>query len=296
MNLQQLRYVVATADFGTMTKAAKACHVAQPALSRAVRALEQELGSVLFAPQGRSVELTPKGRLVVEAARRILAEVAVIEGIAGRQPVADVLTIAATSTIQADLGSGLIRAYWTSCPQFPVRFLHCESRQDVGEAVSRGHADAGVSDLPVGGGLAVVPFEDREVVVVAPPGSGLPDPLPVRALDGLPLILPTSGSLRRLAFDLMFAELGISPTVSFESDERASWTPAVLAGVGSCVWYRRQGDAAAALGAEVRSLDPPLRRTIAVVHRNESLAPAVQALVEVAERHGSGSGLGDARP
>ena len=281
VNLQQLRYAVATAELGTMTKAATACHVAQPALSRAIRALERELGSVLFAREGRRVELTSEGRLVVEAARRILAEVAVIEQIGRGQPVAGVLTIAATSTIQADLASGLIREYWTSHPEFPVRFLHCESRQDVGAAVAAGHADAGVTDLPAGEGLTVVPFEDREVVVVAPPGFGLPDPVPVTALGELPLILPTRGSLRRLAFDLMFAELGIAPAVAFESDERASWTPAVLSGVGCCVWYRSQGDAAAAFGAEVRALDPPLRRSIAIVHRNEELAPSVRALVEV---------------
>ena len=61
MNLQQLRYVVATADAGSMTAAARAVPVAQPALSRAVRALEAELGVELFATRGRSVELTESG-------------------------------------------------------------------------------------------------------------------------------------------------------------------------------------------------------------------------------------------
>ena len=43
MNIQQLRYVVATAERGSMTAAAAALFVAQPALSRAVRQLEREL-------------------------------------------------------------------------------------------------------------------------------------------------------------------------------------------------------------------------------------------------------------
>jgi LysR family cyn operon transcriptional activator len=55
MNLQQLRYLVATADEGTMTSAATACHVAQPVLTRAVRALERELGVLLLRRRGRGV-------------------------------------------------------------------------------------------------------------------------------------------------------------------------------------------------------------------------------------------------
>lgn len=282
MNLQHLRYLVATADHGTMTKAAAACHVAQPALTRAVRTLERELGLSLFSRRGRSVEITAEGRLVVEVARRVLAEVGLIESLGRRAAWNAVVTIAATPTIQADLGSGLISDYWQRYPEFPIRLLHCDSRQNVGEAVASGRADAGVSDLPVSDDLVVVPFESREVVVVAPPRSDLADPLPLTELGGLSLILPTKGSLRRVAFDLMFAELDISPTVVFETDERASWTAAVLAGRGCCVWYRSQGEAAGALGAQVVGLDPPLRRAIAVVHRHGALSPPIAALVQLA--------------
>lgn len=282
MNLQQVRYVVATAEHGTMTAAARFCHVAQPALTRAVRALERELGLTLFERRGRGVELTAEGRIIVEAARRLLAEVALIESVGRNRRQDQVLTIAATPTIQTDLASGLIQELWAQHPEYPVKFVHCESRQLVGEAVASGVADVGVTDLPAAAGLQVVEFESREVVIVAPPGSDLPEPLPVKALAGMPMILPTQGSLRRVAFDRMFADLGITPPVAFESDERSSWIPAVLAGVGSCVWYRSQGETGAAFGAEIRGLDPPLRRPIGVVYRHDQVPPAVRALVELA--------------
>ena len=48
MNLQQLRYLIATADEGTMTRAAESLHVAQPALSRAIRGFEAEIGITVF--------------------------------------------------------------------------------------------------------------------------------------------------------------------------------------------------------------------------------------------------------
>ena len=70
MNAQQLRYVVATAELGTMTRAAQSCAVGQPALTRAVRALEKELGVTLFRREGRRVEITDEGVEIVALARR----------------------------------------------------------------------------------------------------------------------------------------------------------------------------------------------------------------------------------
>ena len=281
VNLQQLRYVVATADEGTMSRAAFACRVAQPALTRAVRGLERELGLVLFRRRGRSVEITDDGRAVVAAARRVLDEVAGIEGYARRRAHDRVLTIAATPTLQSDLGSGLVRDFWARYPQFPVRFLHCDSGVAVGNAVRSGRADAGIADLPVAAELVGVPFEWREVVLLAPAGSGLPDPLPVGMLGELDLVVPTAGTVRRAELEQLFDDLGVTPTVAFESDERATWLPAVAAGLGCCLWYRARGEADAT-GVEVRGLDPPMQREIAVVHRPEPLHPAVAGLVALA--------------
>lgn len=282
VNLQQLRYLVATAEEGTMSAAARVCVVAQPALTRGVRGLERELGVVLFRRRGRSVELTDDGRVVVASARRVLAEVATIEAYARRRAADQVLTIAATPTLQSDLGSGLVSELWSRYPQFPVRFLHCDSARAVGDAVAAGRADVGIADLPVTDELVGVPFERREVVLLAPPGSGLPDPVPAARLGQLALVVPTAGSARRDELEELFAELGVTPTVAFESDERASWLPAVAAGLGCCLWYRSRGDAAGAPGVDVRRLDPPMEREIAVVHRPERLDAGVAGLVELA--------------
>lgn len=284
MNLQQLRYLVATADHGTMTRAAVACHVAQPALSRAVRALERELDLSMFTRHGRSLHLTPEGRLVVDAARRVLGEVTALEALGRSGGSHRVLTVAATPTLQGDLGSGLLARYWRAHPEVPLRFVDCDSRQEVADAVAVGRADVGLSDLPVGPGLVVVPYEVRDVVVLAPADSVYPDPLPLAALGTLPLVLPTRGTPRRRQFDDLFADLGVSPRVVVESDERTAWTAAVVAGMACCIWYQARGTAAAELGARVLELDPPLERTIALVHREGEVPEAVSDLVAVARQ------------
>jgi hypothetical protein len=137
-------------------------------------------------------------------------------------------------------------------------------------------------DLPVSDALTVVPLEEREVVLIAPPGSELPNPVTVDVLGRVPLILPGRTSDRRAAFDAMFSALGIEPEVALESDERAAWIPAVLVGHGCCMWYRAHGDSAARLGAEVRSFSPPLHRGIAIVYCSDTLAPAAAAFVALA--------------
>ena len=58
MTLQQLHYFVVTANMRSFTRAAEACMVSQPALSHAIRELEQELGCDLFERCGRCVILT----------------------------------------------------------------------------------------------------------------------------------------------------------------------------------------------------------------------------------------------
>src|SRR5689334_6720091 len=210
MNLRQLRYVVATADHGTMTAAAQALYVAQPALSRAVRELERELGIELFARSGRGVVLTAAGLQVVEQARVALDAVDAIEELSaarGNSRGAE-LRIAATPTLEPELTGRLLPRFARDQPAVRVRVIRCEGREAVGAAVRAGRADLAVTDLPVPGDLAAHPFELREVVLISPPGMKLRDPVPLAQLDGLRLIVPTKGTARRAELDAMLARIG----------------------------------------------------------------------------------------
>lgn len=74
MNLKTLRYFVAIADAGSLTAAAAAISIAQPALTRQLRELEADLGVPLFHRMPRGVRLTQAGVTLYEAAQRILGE------------------------------------------------------------------------------------------------------------------------------------------------------------------------------------------------------------------------------
>ena len=75
MDIRQLRYFVAVADAGNIHQAARRLHVAQPALSRRIRELEEELGATLFERLPRGVRLTAEGGIFLQDSRQILAAV-----------------------------------------------------------------------------------------------------------------------------------------------------------------------------------------------------------------------------
>jgi DNA-binding transcriptional LysR family regulator len=72
MELHEIRYFLALARTLNFTRAAERCHVTQPALTRAIRKMEAELGGLLFARERGNTHLTPLGRLVEPEFREIL--------------------------------------------------------------------------------------------------------------------------------------------------------------------------------------------------------------------------------
>ena len=75
MTLVQLRHLISLAQSGSFTRSAEALFLTQPALSRSIRALEEELGQKLFQRLGRKAVLTESGDTLLERARRIVSEV-----------------------------------------------------------------------------------------------------------------------------------------------------------------------------------------------------------------------------
>lgn len=80
MTLVQLRHLIALAETGSFSKAAQAQFLTQPALSRSIRALEDELGMALFDRIGRRIELTAFGRATLERARLLVSDAEELQG------------------------------------------------------------------------------------------------------------------------------------------------------------------------------------------------------------------------
>ena len=98
MNLRRLQYFLAVVDAGTVTAAAERIHIAQPALSRQIKTLENELKLRLFEAQGNKLALTPAGRAFIPAARRLMLETQSLEDAADALRTGRVATLVAAAT------------------------------------------------------------------------------------------------------------------------------------------------------------------------------------------------------
>lgn len=287
LTLQQLRYLVAVADCRSITAAAAAVYVAQPALSRAVRALERDLNVALVTRRGRGVDLTPEGARVVRLARTVLAAVEAIEDVGAAQGggAGGRLRVVATPTLAIELAADLVPAFAVRHPEVDVQVVQHDSREALVQCLTEGSAELGLVDLPVDQELSAHHLQEREVVLVSPPGSGLPDPVPYQRLDGLRLVLPTRGTGRRTELESMFSRLEVRPVAALEVDERLAWVAGVLGGHGSLIWYRDMALRAFGSRAEVRSFTPALLRPVGIVHTRSRLSrPARTFLAQARQR------------
>src|SRR5271156_3468531 len=117
MELHQLRYFVAVATTGNFSRAAERCHVSQPSLSQQILKLERRLGTPLLNRLGRRAVLTDAGRLLLERATTILAEVDDVElRLADKDKQGGRLAIGAIPTIAPYLLPPALKQFARRCP------------------------------------------------------------------------------------------------------------------------------------------------------------------------------------
>src|SRR3954465_4413520 len=204
MNLKQLEYFVQVAELGSFSKAALVLDIAQPALSRQVRALETELHQQLFLRNGRGVALTDAGKRLFDHSVAVLQLVSHARedlGASRDEPVGRV-TIGLPPSIGRQFTpprSGrqftlpLIDRFQKELPAARLAIVEGLSSHIV-EWVTTGRVDVGLVYNPdAQPGLGIVPLLQEELGLVsfAPRGkSKLAAPLPMKELSGYRLIVP----------------------------------------------------------------------------------------------------------
>jgi len=286
MDLRRLRMFLAVVDEGGFTAAARAIHVAQPAVSLAVRELEEELGTSLLVRSRQGVTLTVAGEALVTPVRQALrdldtagAAVAAVTGlVAGR------LDVAALPTLAADPVAELVGRFRRAHPGVLVRLAAPNDLDEITAAVRSGVVEIGITEEGTASAdLHEHALSEQSLYAVSPPGDGQSDrPLPLARLSETPLVLTPIGSSMRTIVDNALAELGIEATIAVEAAQRDALIPLVLAGAGTTFLPAALARAAGALGATVCRTQPALRRTIVLVHRPGPLAPAARAFLAIA--------------
>lgn len=280
VNLQQLRYLVAVAQRGSMTRAAQALHVGQPALTQAIRNLEREVGARLFERTSRGVVLTDAGRVLVSGATRALAQIdaAVDDVVAVRDASRPTVVLAVRPAAGIVPGVDIVRRLREARPDAVVRILSFETADAVVDAVAAGEADLGLTDL----GRPVPQLLTHEVgahrfVVLFPPGADVPEgPVGPEEVGAFPLIGAPPGSQWSI-IDEWLLGAGRTGEVAVEATQRDLLLPLVAAGLGVSVYYDFQREEAERLGIVVRDLDWTDARTVWLVRPRRTLSDQAEA-------------------
>src|SRR6201996_5473653 len=151
MELRRIQYFVAVAEEAHFGRAAERLQMAQPPLSQQIKALEAEMGVVLFHRTTRKVELTPAGERFLDRARRILADVddAVTEAGQVAQGMLGRIAIGFTGSATYDLLPALVRVLRADLPGIELD-IHGEMlTPDQVAALADGSLDLGLLRPPV---------------------------------------------------------------------------------------------------------------------------------------------------
>ncbi|WP_066962909.1 LysR family transcriptional regulator [Microbulbifer sp. Q7] len=173
--IKQLRAFVTVARTRSLAEASAQLHVSQPAISIAIRSLEESLGGALFSRDGRQLVLTPEGSAFVERAQQLLHNWDnTLDAVQQRFRLQQgQLSIAAIPAFALNQLPGLLKQFHQQHPDINI-VLEDIVMEGVVKAVQEGRAELGFSFCPDDlGNLRFTPIGDDRFVAVLPEGHKL---------------------------------------------------------------------------------------------------------------------------
>ena len=238
METHQIRYFLAVCDTLNFTRAAERCNVTQPALTRAVQKLEEELGGLLFRRERHLTHLTDLGRLVRPQLAQIWdqAETAKTTAQSFLKLEDAALNVGLMCTIGPLRGIGFLNTFRNDHPGIDITLLEGVPSK-LAELLTDGSLDVAVMAQPAAFDerCDVYPLYREHFVLAFPPGHRFESHNAIRFKD-----IAGESYLRRINCEyrdhlgMIGRELGVDLRIAYRS-EREDWIQTmVMAGMGIC--------------------------------------------------------------
>jgi len=298
MDVRSLRSFLRVAELGSVSRAAVALNMVQPALSRQINLLEADLGTRLFLRHRRGVILTEAGLLLKQRAAAILSEMEDTRravSASGRE-LSGTVSLGLPTSMLYVLSADLVTRFRTRYPRVFVRIY-----EGLGHVVEQ-HLRDDLVDLAVlispkpMRGVTLAPLAEEQLYVAGPPDSDLDisTPVPLSQLAMLPMIMLSPRNKVRLVVEELLQKQGRAFTAALEVEGQPLAMELVRRGAGYTVLPQ------CAIAAEMAAgyvRGAPIRKAkIAWVLGSNTMragAPAVKVVAEllqdlIRERIGSG--------
>ena len=293
MELRHLRYFIAVAEELHFGRAARVLGISQPPLSQQIQALEQELGARLFERTNRRVALSEAGRLFLDEARLVLAQVDRASDVARRAQLGELGELKIGFTTSAPFTSSIPQAIFAFRQSYPAVHLALQemNSMEVAAQLEDESIQVGIMrPLALPESLVVVELLREPLVAIInaghPLAQGSEQGLHLSELANEPFVFfpRTYGSgLYAQMMDLARAA-GFTPLITQEAGEVMTIIGLVAAGLGVTVLpasYRRMRID----GVVYRTLlDPDATSAVWLVQRKDQQSPMARAFVELVTR------------
>jgi DNA-binding transcriptional LysR family regulator len=283
MEIHQLRYFIAVAEYKHFTKAAEALHIAQPSVSQQIQKLEAELGSPLLHRMKRGVTLTEAGQTFLPWARRIVGDLAT-----ARAEVAELaslqrgsLAIGATPSLATRFLPAVVATFNQTYPGINFRLREAGSQPLVASLLA-GEIDLALLILPVRN-----PSIETELLFEEPVHVGVPrthhlaerSSVSISELRGERFVLFREDyDLREMTLNACH-EAGFEPRAVLDGGEMDSVLHFVHAGLGIALLPSIVFDERGPVGIPL--LAPRITRAIGLAHRHDRvLSASARAFVQ----------------
>lgn len=283
MELRSLYYFVRIAELGSITRAAAHLQIAQPALTRHIQRLEDELDTALFTRANRGVKLTEAGQKLLDSAQRILRDVerAGDEIRAHKAHPSGKIILGVTPPLCPVVVPELFARMRRHYPLIELKVVHAGTAR-LEEFIVSGLVDLALMTMISRSRLiALTRLAEEEMVLVTRPGARPPSVVSAEELNRTPLIL---GDGMRASLEVLLAGRGIALRVDTELDDHETIRLMVQQGVGASILphssvYR---DCLRGLAQADRVTETGVFRTLALgVAASRGASAARDALAEV---------------
>ena len=234
MELRSLHYFVRIAELGSITRASAHLQIAQPALTRHIQRLEDEVDAALFTRANRGVRLTEAGQKLLESAQRILRDVerAGDEIRAHKAHPSGKIILGVTPTICPVVVPELFARMRRHYPMIELKVVHAGTIR-LEEFVVDGRVDlALLAEISKSRLILSSRLAEEEMVLITRPGARPRGVVSAEELNRTPLIL---GDGLRAALDVLLAGRGIALQVDTELNDHETIRLMVQQGVGASI-------------------------------------------------------------
>jgi LysR family transcriptional regulator, nitrogen assimilation regulatory protein len=239
MEVSQLRTMIHVAELGSLSKAADRLGVAQPALSRQIRLLEEELRTPLFIRHGRGMVLTEMGRRILDPANEIMSSLDTIYQVAeeGKTSLTGRVRFGMTPTVSEIMTVSLARMVSHAHPQLSLCFVSGFSGHLL-DWLKREELDCCVSyDPEPGGAVRTHPILLESLLLVGSSERGLKltEEFRFGELERESLVLPSPLHGLRRNVDACAMRAGINLSPAIEADSLGAMIDLVMGGFGCTI-------------------------------------------------------------